>query len=224
MCCRAELLLASNCREMVSGMTPSSERSASIFAATEGTSGPELLAARARALGFVAGNMFGATATGGHARPSHDVPESRCFSLQRGASAPELRFAEASARGPGLSYIGSLGASIPRHELQTPSADRASIGSSTGSASERAAQQFMFGLGVASTGRAATGRERPPVALPGRSQPHVPFPHGLLLPTTSAAPHVSLQTLADREQDVMGRWPATMAAAAEMQLRAQHAL
>lgn len=203
-------------------MTPSSERSASIFAATEGASGPELLAARARALGFVAGNMFGASATGGRAPPSHDDPEARRSSLQRGASAPELRYAEASARGPGLSYIGSLGASIPRHELQTPSADRASFGSSTGSTSERAAQQFMFGLGVASTGRAAAGRERPPVALlPGRSQPHVPFPQGLLLPTTSAAPHVSLQTLADREQDIMGRWPATMAAAAEMQLRAQ---
>lgn len=192
---------------MVSGVTPGSARNASVFSSTEGVSGPELLASRARTLGFVAGNMFGASST------NDTGGDSRFASLHRAATAPDLGTAAGPAGGgaPGLSYIGSLGASIPRHELYTPAADRASYASS--SASEKSARLFRAGLGIA----AGAGN-----AQPSRVPAHVPFPQGLLLPTTSAAPHISLRTLADREQDVMGRWSATMAAAAEMQLRAKH--
>ena len=210
LCKHLPLSLNRLCREMVSGMTPSSARNASVFSSAEGASGPELLAARARTLGFVAGNMFGASST-------NDVGQDPRFaSLHRAASAPDLG-AMSDLRGKGaqgLSYIGSLGASIPRHELYTPSTDRASYAIS--SASERGAQQFRTGLSIAggaSQAGANMQSSRPPA--------HVPYPQGLLLPTTSAAPHVSLRTLADREHDVMGRWSATMAAAAEMQLSAK---
>lgn len=195
---------------MVSGLTPSSAENASVFAQTEGTSGPAKLAARARALGFVAGNMFGAASTnGGHDDTRQD--DRALHALRRTSSAPEVVPGNGTA---GLSFIGSLGASIPRHEFYTPSADRASYHNSS-SASDKASQQFQAGLRIPSM-HASTASS---LKLGSRPPAHTPFPQGLLLPSTAAAPHVSLHTLAERERDIMGRWSGTMAAAAEMQLR-----
>ena len=203
----------------MSGMTPNSSKNASVFTPAEGVSGPEMLAARARTLGFVAGNMFGAASTN-FGLESDDLLLQRANGFEE-RRASSLQASEQGtingAGGHGLSYIGSLGASISRHEAYSPYAERALYSSS--GPSEKASQQFRAGLGVAP---AAAPRSSTTSVNMLRPPPHVSFPQGLLLPSTSAAPHVSLHTLAEREHDIMGRWPSTMAAAAEMQLKAHH--
>jgi hypothetical protein len=206
-------------REMVAGTAPGGSESVFAPSAVD-ASGPELLAARARTLGFVSGNMFGASAGSDDAaaRPvqrrdsgSSNQSTHPASGLRPSVSASELVSDSERRRSGGegggvLSFIGSLGASIPRHELaHTPGWDPR--------ASDSAAKQLRAGLGFAAPS-APAGTPAP------RPTPHVPFPRGLLLPSTVAHPHVSLHTLAEREHDVMARWPATMAAAAEMKLRA----
>jgi hypothetical protein len=210
-------------REMVGGSAPGG--AGSVFAPSPADlSGPEQLAARARTLGFVAGNMFGASAAS-----SNDTSAPYQTQAEMGSSRSGVNRGYGMRRGSegaggvenGMTFIGSLGASIPQRELRhTPGWDPHA------SASERASQQLRSGLGIGSTTpaplpAAAAAAAASTSSTPGpRPPPHVPYPRGLLLPSTSGHPHVSLHTLAEREFDVMARWPATMAAAAEMKLRA----